>query len=90
MSYRYDAGKPAGRRIVAVEVGGRPLARDRVYKLATNEYVYGGGDGYAALARGKPIIDPSAGTLMAGAVMDYIARQGAIAPKVEGRITRLR
>ena len=64
--------------------------RDRVYKLATNEYVCGGGDGYAALARGKPIIDASAGTLMAGAVIDYIARQGAIAPKVEGRIARLR
>jgi 2',3'-cyclic-nucleotide 2'-phosphodiesterase (5'-nucleotidase family) len=89
MSYRLDASKPAGRRVVAVEVGGRPLAPGRVYKVATNEYVHGGGDGYAALARGKPIIDPAAGTLIAGAVMDYIARQGAIAPKVEGRIARL-
>jgi 2',3'-cyclic-nucleotide 2'-phosphodiesterase (5'-nucleotidase family) len=89
MTYSYDATKPPGSRIVAVEVGGRPLALDRAYKLATNEYVYGGGDGYAALARGKPVIDPSAGTLMASMVMDHIARQGSIAPKVEGRITRL-
>ena len=49
----------------------------------------GGGDGYAALARGKPIIDAAAGALMATMVIDYIARQGAIAPQVEGRITRL-
>ena len=89
MSYRYDASQPAGSRIIAVEVGGQPLAIDRTYKVATNEYVYGGGDGYAALARGRPIIGPSAGTLMASMAMDYIARQGAIAPKVEGRITRL-
>jgi len=40
----------------------------------------GGGDRYAALARGKAIIDASAGTLMASTVIDYIARQGAIAP----------
>jgi 2',3'-cyclic-nucleotide 2'-phosphodiesterase (5'-nucleotidase family) len=89
MSYRYDASKPPGSRIVAVEVGGQPLAIDRTYRVATNEYVYGGGDGYAALARGTPVIDPSAGTLMASMVTDYIARQGAIALKVEGRITRL-
>ena len=89
MSYRYDAGRPAGSRIVAVLVGGAPLELDRVYRLATNEYVLGGGDGYAALARGKPIIDAAAGALMATMVIDYIARQGAIAPQVEGRITRL-
>ena len=57
MSYRYDAKKPAGSRIVAVAVGGQPLEPARIYRLATNEYVLGGGDGYAALARGKPIID---------------------------------
>jgi hypothetical protein len=40
---------------------------------------------YAAQA----IIDASAGTLMASTVMDYIAKQGEVAPQVEGRITRL-
>jgi 5'-nucleotidase / UDP-sugar diphosphatase len=89
MTYRYDASKPAGSRIVAVEVGGRPLEMGKTYRLATNDFIFGGGDGYAALTRGKAIIDPSAGTLMATTVMDYIAQQGEIAPKVEGRITRL-
>ncbi|HSA80085.1 MAG TPA: 5'-nucleotidase C-terminal domain-containing protein [Geminicoccaceae bacterium] len=89
MSYRYDASRPAGGRIVAVEVGGRPLEMGRTYRLATNDFIFGGGDGYEALARGKAIIDASAGTLMATTVMDHIAQQGEIAPKVEGRITRL-
>jgi len=89
MTYRYDASKPAGSRIVAVEVGGAPLEMGRIYKLATNDFIFAGGDGYAALTRGKAIIDASAGTLMASMVMDYIAQQGEIAPQVEGRITRL-
>jgi 2',3'-cyclic-nucleotide 2'-phosphodiesterase (5'-nucleotidase family) len=61
----------------------------KIYRLATNDFIFGGGDGYAALARGKEIIDASAGTLMATTVMDHIAEQGEIAPQVEGRITRL-
>jgi 2',3'-cyclic-nucleotide 2'-phosphodiesterase (5'-nucleotidase family) len=89
MTFSYDPAKPAGHRIAAVKVGGEPLDPGRTYKVATNEYIFGGGDGYAALGRGKPLIDASAATLMASTVMDYIAKQGQIAPKVNGRITRL-
>ena len=89
MTFSFDPAKLAGHRIVAVTVGGAPLDRARTYKVATNEYIFGGGDGYAVLGRGKPLIDASAATLMATVVMDAIAREGKIAPKVEGRITRL-
>jgi 2',3'-cyclic-nucleotide 2'-phosphodiesterase (5'-nucleotidase family) len=89
MSATYDPSKPAGSRIVGVEVGGAPLEMGRMYKLATNDYVQGGGDGYEALSRGKPLIDASGATLMASMVMDYIAKKGEVAPAVEGRITRV-
>ena len=89
MTLTYDPAKPPGSRIVAVQVGGRPLDRERVYKVATNEYIYGGGDGYAALSRGRPLIDASGATLLASMVIDYIARHGEIAPRLEGRITRV-
>ena len=88
MTFTYDPARPPGSRIVAVEVGGRPLERARMYKVATNEYVYGGGDGYAALSRGRPLIDASGATLLTSMVIDYIARHGQIAPRLEGRITR--
>jgi 2',3'-cyclic-nucleotide 2'-phosphodiesterase (5'-nucleotidase family) len=84
MTCRYAASKPAGSRIVAVGVGGKPLEMGRIYKLATNDFIFGGGDGHAALTSGKPIIDPSAGTLMATTVMDHIAQQGEIAPQDRG------
>ncbi len=89
MTYSYDASRPAGSRIVTAKVAGEIVDPEATYTLATNDYVFGGGDGYEALTRGKALIDASGGTLMASMVMDYIASQDEIAPQVEGRITRL-
>jgi 5'-nucleotidase / UDP-sugar diphosphatase len=89
MSYAYDPKRPPGSRIVEVEIGGDPLDVGRTYRVATNDYIYRGGDGYEALGRGEPVIDPSGGALLANTVIDYIARQGEIAPTAEGRITRV-
>jgi 5'-nucleotidase/UDP-sugar diphosphatase len=89
MKFSYDASKPPGSRVVEVKIAGAPLDPGRNYKVATNDYIFGGGDGYAMLGKGKAIIDASAATLMATMVMNYIAAKGEIAPAVEDRITRL-
>jgi 5'-nucleotidase/UDP-sugar diphosphatase len=70
LTFSYDPAKRAGSRIVKVEIGGAPLYPGRIYKVATNEYIFGGGNGYAALGRRKPLIEPSAATLMATVVMN--------------------
>jgi len=56
------------------------------YTLATNDFIAKGGDEYGMLKGLKRLIDPSAGTLVASAVMNYIEAQGTIAPTLEGRI----
>ena len=89
MSFAFDPSEPPGSRIIEAEIGGQPVEASRVYQVATNDYVYGGGDGYEALSRGTALIDPSGGTLLANMVMGYIERQGEVAPEIEGRITRL-
>jgi 2',3'-cyclic-nucleotide 2'-phosphodiesterase (5'-nucleotidase family) len=89
MSYAYDPKRPPGSRIVEVEIGGEALDTGRTYRVATNDYMYRGGDGYEALKRGEVLIDASAATLLANMVMDYIGQRGEIAPAVEGRITRV-
>ncbi len=86
MSFAFDPKLAAGARISDVKVGGADLDPARVYTVATNDFIYGGGDGSAALARGKAVIDASAATLMATTVMDYIEKLGTVSPKVEGRI----
>ncbi|MSP90114.1 MAG: bifunctional metallophosphatase/5'-nucleotidase [Alphaproteobacteria bacterium] len=86
MTLVYDPKQPAGARVVEIKVGGQPLDATRIYKVATNEYVYDGGDGFEVLKKGKSLIDESAAKLMANQVMEYIAAKGSVSPKVEGRI----
>ncbi len=86
MSYVYDPSKPAGSRIVSVWVNGKPLFASKIYRLATNNYILAGGDGYRSLGRGRLLINAANGNLMANDVIDYIAKTGKITNKVEGRI----
>ena len=82
----YDPAAPAGNRIVEIEVGGTPLDPAKVYTVATNDYMAGGGDGYASLGNGRLLIDASGAILMATMVMDYIESLGTVSPAVDGRI----
>ena len=85
LSFTYDPTAPAGARVSEVMIAGAPLNLDTVYKVATNDYLIGGGDGYAALGGGK--LDPSlGGHLVANDVMAYVEKMGTVKPAVEGRI----
>jgi 5'-nucleotidase/UDP-sugar diphosphatase len=86
LRFVFDARRPKLGRVLDVTIGGKPLDPGATYRIATNEYMMAGGDGYAALTKGKPIIDASGGALMATVVMDYIAAKGTVSPAVEGRI----
>ena len=81
-----DLKQPPGSRVVSVMIGDKPLAPAATYKLATNDYMLGGGDGYAGLAM-KTLVGANGGKLMANDVMALIKKQGAITAKIEGRIT---
>jgi len=82
----YNPGKPAGSRVLEVQVGGKVLDRTATYRVATNDFLLKGGDGYSSLSKGKVLIDASGGTLMATTVMRYITTKGSVAPQLEGRI----
>lgn len=86
LSFTYDPKLPSGTRVTGVTVGGQPLDPARTYRVATNDYMLKGGDGYAALARGRTVVDASGAVLMATMVMDYVEAKKTVAPKVEGRI----
>lgn len=81
-----DSKKPAGSRLVSVMVGDKPIDVAAVYKVATNDFMVGGGDGYTALAGGKVIVDVRGGKLIANDVMVLITKLGTVDAKVEGRI----
>ena len=89
MAFRFDASKPPGSRVAGVTVGGEPLDPSRTYRLATNDFLGRGGDGYDMFAAAPRLIDAAAGTLMAAQVIEAVAAAGEIAPRTEGRIVRL-
>jgi 5'-nucleotidase len=88
LRFTYDAGKPAGARVMAAQIGGTALDRSKIYTLATNDFMARGGDGYAMFRAAKVLLDAKSATLMATQLIDHIAASGTIAPRIEGRITR--
>lgn len=86
LTMTYDPKAPAGRRVTSIQVGGKPVDPQATYRVATNDYMLKGGDGYAAFPRSKVIVDASGAVLLATIVMNYVEAKKTVAPAVEGRI----
>jgi 5'-nucleotidase / UDP-sugar diphosphatase len=81
-----DVKQAAGKRVVSVMAGDKALDLAATYRLATNDFMLDGGDGYTALKGGKVTVDPRGGKLMANDVMALVKKLGTVDAKVEGRI----
>jgi 5'-nucleotidase / UDP-sugar diphosphatase len=81
-----DPRLPAGARVIAIEVEGKPLDPTARYKVASNNFLLAGGDNYAALGRGRVLIGPTDGKLLANEVMVFVRRLGTVTARPEGRI----
>lgn len=86
IAFTFDPSAPAGSRVVSAKVGGADLEPERTYRVATNDYMYRGGDGYAALTKGQEVDSPFARSDITTIVMDYIVKKRYVEPRVEGRI----
>ena len=90
LRYVFDATQEAGSRIVSVEVmqDGAYSAIDpeAMYRVATNDYMRGGGDGYSILET-NAVNAYDQGRPLDQVVADYIAANSPISVELEGRIT---
>lgn len=86
MTIEADPARPAGQRIRAIRVGGRPLSPTRLYKVATNDYLARGGDDYAAFREARHLLRDFDAPLMANVVMSHLRTLGTVRTRVEGRI----
>ncbi|MGB7270152.1 MAG: 5'-nucleotidase C-terminal domain-containing protein [Albidovulum sp.] len=82
----YDPAAEPGSRVASVIIGGAELDPDQLYKVAVNDYILGGGDGYAALGGGRIVTNSGGGSLVANDVMAYVEKLGAVEVNIEGRI----
>jgi 2',3'-cyclic-nucleotide 2'-phosphodiesterase/3'-nucleotidase len=53
----YDPALPAWRQVTKILVDGAPLVDDRWYKVATNNFLGGGGDAYPEFGEGRNVVD---------------------------------
>jgi 2',3'-cyclic-nucleotide 2'-phosphodiesterase (5'-nucleotidase family) len=83
----YDPRQPPGSRILSIAAGGAPLEPDKVYRVATNDFMARGGDGYTAFAANDPLLPLEDTPLLANEVMMYLGEVGSVRSGVDGRLT---
>lgn len=84
LTVRWSQGEGAeGPTLVGLEVGGEPVVPGKTYRLATNNFLAGGGDGYALL-EGQPVLreDP---VLMRELLEEHFRAAGTVHPLHEDR-----
>lgn len=90
LKYSFDPAQPAGRRVsdVMVENGGNwvPIDPAATYKLVSNNYVRGGGDGFRMFVDAANAYD--FGPDLADVTAEYLAKMQPYTPVIDGRITR--
>ncbi|MBK6468275.1 MAG: bifunctional metallophosphatase/5'-nucleotidase [Rhodobacter sp.] len=89
LTFAFDAAAEPGSRVSEVMVGGAPLEADKLYTVAVNDYILGGGDGYAALGGGRIVTEMATGNLVATDVMNYVEKMGSVKVELDGRIKKL-
>jgi 2',3'-cyclic-nucleotide 2'-phosphodiesterase (5'-nucleotidase family) len=81
-----DVSRPAGNRILSINVGGVPLDEAKTYRIATNDFMMRGGDGYTMFRDAKPLLSPLDAPLLSHAVIAYLKQIGTVRGGVDGRI----
>ena len=89
MSFTFDPGKPAGKRVSKVTIDGKPLDPKKIYRLAINDYMARGGDGYDMLGKAKRLDLPGTSRPLTEVVIDYLKGKGEIAIEPGERIHRI-
>ncbi len=64
-----------------------PVGPTDTVRLVTNDFMFGGGDGYTVLAGGTDVLQPGDGLLEI--TVDYITANSPVDPVVEGRTSVL-
>ncbi|UFJ43317.1 5'-nucleotidase C-terminal domain-containing protein [Brevibacillus humidisoli] len=86
MSFSYDPKKPAGERVVEVKVGDEPLDLNKTYKVATNDFIAAGGDGYESLKKEDFF---NTGLTLYSVMEEALIQKKVVNPQVEGRIVEV-
>jgi len=83
----YDESKPAGSRLVKINIKGAPLDDGKTYKVLTSNFLADGGDGFSAFK--KNLFYKNTGTEMLQSMIRYLKKFETYKPVIEGRVRKL-
>jgi 5'-nucleotidase len=86
LRFTFDSSRPSGSRVTSVTVGDEPLDDKKIYTLATNSYLVGGGDGYSMFKSPRYLLPPEEAQTESAILINAISSAQEISPKIEGRI----
>ena len=92
LRFSWNPQQPEGKRIIKAEVRSEsgtflPLDPQKTYKVAANDYLRKGGDGYEMF--NTQAVNPyDFGPTLSDVVAEYIKTHSPVAPRLENRITR--
>jgi 5'-nucleotidase len=81
---KYDPRHAIGKRLLSVEIGGKPLELEREYRVVTSSYLAAGVGEYGVFTQGKEIEDTY--TTIRDVLASYIKQHTPIDARIEGRI----
>lgn len=87
----FDSSAPIGQRVKSISLGDKPVKADTEYRVATTDYLAGGGDGYDMFKQAPHIADKQLTIrLVSDIVMDRIMEDKVILPTKDGRLVNLK
>ncbi|MBB2780474.1 UNVERIFIED_ORG: 5'-nucleotidase [Rhizobium esperanzae] len=91
LKFSFDQSKPVGGRVSDIKVkegdSFAPIDQAKTYKLATNNFMRAGGDGYSMFKDGKNAYD--FGPDLADVTAEYLAAHSPYKPYTDGRVTEI-
>jgi len=86
MRVEFDPQRSPGSRVLSIEIGGALQDPDRIYRMATNNFMARGGDGYSALTHNTPAVPADDAPRLSNELMVHLRERGTVRAGVDGRM----
>lgn len=86
MKVVFDPKRPMRKRVVSLEVAGKPVEANRVYRVAILDFLARGGDDYITFRNAKRVTPDADAPLLANEVIGYLKSLGTVRTVTERRI----
>jgi len=86
MKVVFDPKQPMRKRVLSLEVAGKPVEPGRMYRVAVLDFLARGGDDYTVFRMAKRVTPDADAPLLANEVTNYLKALGTVKTVTEGRI----